>query len=117
LFEAALRAWSERHFAHKCCRELLHLHRDVVARYPGLEPFDAYRKLVAARTGADAAAVDAVLRRATESYASWPTSRALNLRDVIHYLAASEYLTLHEEASWLEQNLKRIVDAVVPHEL
>jgi hypothetical protein len=117
MLQSIMRAWNERQYAVKQCRELLHMHQSLAARQSGVDRMELYRQLVAQRTGGDAKAVDALLGHATESYAQWPVDRPLNLRDVIHYLVVQEYLASHRQASWLEQNLKRIVDSAVPHEL
>jgi hypothetical protein len=117
MLQSILRAWKERQYAVKHCRELLRMHQSLATRQSGLDRFELYRQLVAQRTGGDANAVEALLLHATQSYAQWPVDRPLNLRDVIHYLVVQEYLAAHQQASWLEQNLKRIVDSAVPHEL
>ena len=45
-----------------------------------------------ARTGSDLNEAEAVLSWAEQSFASWPTERALTFSDVVHYMAVSEYL-------------------------
>ncbi len=117
MLHSIMRAWNERHYAVKHCRELLRMHQSLAAKHSGAKRFELYRQLVAQRTGGDVNAVEALLGHATQSYAQWPVDRPLNLRDVVHYLVVSEYLASHQQASWLEQNLKRIVDSKIPHEL
>jgi len=73
-------------------RELLKLHRIVSAGDPGLARRDIYRKVVMARTGADPDEADSLLRRAEQSFATWPKTRELTFADVVHYLAVWEYL-------------------------
>jgi hypothetical protein len=112
---AWLSAWRERRSASRCCRDLLQLYRVVAARHPELGGDGLYRQVVAARIGGDGGA-SAVVRRATESYATWPVERALTFRDVVHYLAVSEFMASHS-ASSVYTGIRRIVDASIPPEL
>ena len=113
----SLRVLRERWFAFKSCRELLQIYRTVAVRCPHLSRIETYKEVVAARTGGDQATVSKILERAEESFASWPASRPLNLRDVIHYLVVSEFLATHGEAQWIQANVKRTVDSSIPHDL
>jgi hypothetical protein len=113
---AWLLAWRERRSAGDCCRELLKLHEAVRAREPRLAGRALYRQIVALRLG-DAAAADHVLERAEDSFAVWPVSRALNFRDVTHYLAVSEFIASHAGARWMHADIRRVVDSTIPHHL
>jgi hypothetical protein len=112
-----LRAWRERRFASACCRDLLKLHQALLAREPGLAGTALYRQLVMTRSGGDAGAADQLLQRAEESFANWPVTRALGLRDLVHYIAVSEYLATHGGSPWMHANIKRVVDAAIPSRL
>ena len=112
-----LAALRERHSATVCCRELLKLYHSVAAEHPGQDRSVLYRQVVMSRTGHDAAAANAVLRAAEESFASWPASRELNFRDVVHYLSVSEFLAAHPESRWLHADMRRIVQSAIPREL
>jgi hypothetical protein len=110
--------WRERHHAAKASRELLALYRTVAAIHPRLGKQDLYRRIVMARLGGSAAAADAVLARAAESFATWPVERALTFRDVVHYLAVSDYLATNDDlADWTRENLGRVVTSRVPEDL
>lgn len=109
-----LLAWRERRFAAALCHELLREHRSVMARCPGLPRLEVYRRVVAAYTLGDAPSVAATIRRAQESFASWPAERSVTLRDVAHGLAVSEFLSSHPDARWIHANLKRVVDSSIP---
>lgn len=110
-------AWRERRYARSCCRELLTLHRRVRATQPELVGGDLYRKVVAARIGGDLSAADAVVRYAEQSYATWPVERTLTFRDVVHYLAVSEFSALGGSAGWVHVGIKEVVAATIPHDL
>jgi YHS domain-containing protein len=111
---AWLERWRERRFAAKCSRELLRTYRRIATRNPQLARSDLYREVVRSRTGADAAFVDSVLDFAEQSFAQWPVSRALSLRDIVHYLVVSEFVATHREIRWITADLKRVVRATIP---
>jgi len=116
-FLAGLFPWRERRFAKRVSRELLNLYRTESARHRGLRGRDLYRKIVIARTRADPGSADALLDQAEESYAAWPTRRALMFRDVVHFLAVSEFLTSHRDTPWIQSNMKRAVESQIPNNL
>jgi hypothetical protein len=114
-FRSFFVGWRERRFAARTSRQLLKLHRQVAAAHPGAGRQQLYRLIVMARLGATAQVADAVLTRAAESFASWPVERALRFRDVVHYLAVSDYLgTDAELAEWTRENLGHVVAEFVP---
>jgi transposase-like protein len=118
LFGPLFVGWQEKHFAARTSRELLKLYESVSAARPGLTKPQLYRHIVMARVGGTLAAADAVLARATESFATWPVERALTFRDVVHYLAVSDYLATNAEAAeWTRENLGRVVARLVPEHL
>jgi hypothetical protein len=93
---ASFLAPREARYAGQTARELLKAYWIVSASHPQLARRDIYRKVVMLRTGADEEEADAILKRAEQSFATWPTERALTFSDVVHYLAVSEYLALGE---------------------
>jgi transposase-like protein len=110
--------WQEKHHAAKTSRELLKMYQAVVAARPGLKKEEVYRQVVMKRLGVTLAAADAVLDRATESFATWPVERPLTFRDVVHYLAVSEYLESKDYvAAWTREDLGRIVASLVAEDL
>jgi YHS domain-containing protein len=114
---ALLLAWRERRFAAACCREMLRLHGAAVAADRGLTGPGLYRRVLTMRRGADPATVDDVLRNAEQSFAIWPVARALKFRDVVHYLAVSEFVSSYDGTPWVHVNMKRVVESMVPHDL
>ncbi len=114
---ASLFAWREKRFAVRTCADLLRLHEIVAALNPGLTGRALYRQIVAAHHGGDLAHADAVLESAEQSFAIWPVERALRFADVVHYLAASEFLAGADGARWIHADMKRIVAARIPHDL
>ena len=116
-FFTFLTAWRERRFAAECCRDLLSLHRAMVQRHPQLGGVELYRHIVVAHVGGDAQVADILLHRAQESYATWPVHRALNFRDVVHYLAVSGYWAVHRGRRWICSDIRGVVNAAIPHQL
>jgi transposase-like protein len=118
LLAPLLVGWRERHHAAKTARELLKPYDKVAARHPTLKKRDLYRFVVVARAGVTLADADAILARATESFATWPVERALTFRDVVHYLAVSDYLASNvDAAAWTRESFGRVVASLVPDNL
>jgi hypothetical protein len=116
-FFTFITAWRERQYAADCCRELLGLHEVVAHHHPQLSGVELYRHIVVAHIGGDAQVADTLLHRAQESYATWPVRRALNFRDVVHYLAVSGYWALHRGRRWICSDIRGVINAAIPHQL
>jgi len=112
-----LAAWRERRFATACCNELLDLYLSVAAQNPGLGGESLYRKVVESKLGLEGRAVDDVLQGAQVSYANWPVERDLSFRDVVHYLAVSDYCQSLGRKRWLRSDIVGVIDAAIPPEL
>jgi hypothetical protein len=104
----------ERRYAHTCCQALLALHQRALASQPGLAGLALYRQVVADHMGADGSAADAVLQAAQQSYAEWPVDRALNFRDVAHYLAVSGFWAHERGGHAIHANIREVVEASIP---
>ena len=113
---ASLFSWREARYAAQVSRELLKLYWIVMASHPGLERRETYQKVVMARTGADMDDAAAVLMRAEQSFAHWPTERDLTFRDVVHYLAVSEYLAVDDRMA-TRIDMGRLVAGRIPQDL
>ena len=107
---------SESRYVAQIIRELLRLHWVVTACHPDLPRREVYRKIVMAHTGGDDDEAASVLRRAEQSFASWPTERELTFADVVHYLAVSEYLT-NDDRIATRINMGRLIAGRVPADL
>jgi hypothetical protein len=112
-----LLAWKQHRSAVRCCREMLAMHAKVGAANPGLSGRSLYRLVVAARLGLSDRAADAVLLRAEQSYSIWPVERELYFRDVVHYLAVTEFATEHGDLPWVAEYTTGIVDEVIQRSL
>jgi hypothetical protein len=113
---ASLVSRSESRHVAQIADELLKLYWIVAASDPGLRRRDIYRKVVMARTGADEDEAGVLLRRAEQSFASWPKERDLTFADVVHYVAVSEYLGSDDRFS-TRIDMGRLVAGRIPPEL
>lgn len=113
---ASLVSPRESRYVAEIIRELLKLHWIVSASHPGLPRRDIYRKIVMARTGGDEEEANSLLRRAEQSFATWPKERELTFADVVHYLAVSEYLA-NDDRMATRINMGRIIAGRVPADL
>ena len=85
-FITALR---ERSQIRRICSESLEIYRCIEREMPGASNLERYARVIEERSGADPNTVQAVIRRAEESFASWPVERPLNFRDVVQYMAVT----------------------------
>lgn len=113
---ASLQSRRESRYVAEVTRELLKLHWIVSASHPGLRRREIYRKVVMARTGAGEDEANMLLRRAEQSFATWPRERELTFADVVHYLAVSEYLTSDERLA-TRIDMGRLIAGRIPPDL
>ena len=117
LLPVSLLAWREQRFAARVSRDLLRLHSVVSSRHPELKGRDLYRRILADRMGDDATGIEAILQGAELTFAQWPVARELKFVDVVHYLAASEFLATHPGSRWIHADMKQIVASRIPRDL
>ena len=111
-------AWQERRYVGRRCRELLALCRTLQQSHPEMTRIGLYRRIVEVAVGGSAETVDRVLQQAEDNFATWPVSRPLSLRDVVHHLAVQEYFRQHAGTQQMRaDDLKRLVDATIPGDL
>ncbi len=109
--------WSEKRHAQKTTRRVVERYRDIVARYPELPTRDALCLLVMEHLRCSDSAARRVLGNAENSFSSWSGDRSLNLVDVAHYLAVSEFLALHQREHGIRGDIGQLVAALVPRDL
>jgi len=107
----------ERREATKTSLEMLQIYQGVAAERPALRGPSLYRHVVVARMGVTLTEADSILRHAAESFAKWPVERPLIFRDVVHYIAISDYLAGNSSANWTRENVGKIVNKLVPESL
>lgn len=109
--------WAEKRHAERTTRAVVARFRTILARYPELPTRDALCLLVMEHSRCDVTAARRVLANAENSFSSWPADRDLNLVDVAHYLAVSEFLALHQREHGIRSDIGQLVAAMVPREL
>lgn len=107
----------ERNLVRRSCIDMLKLYREVAAEMPQASSHERYEQVVARRTGADPAGVDRILRRAKESFASWPTERPLKFRHVAQYLAITEQLDADPGGGGLRTRVDVVVARLIPSDI
>jgi hypothetical protein len=107
----------ERRFARRISRELLKLYWIVSGDHPNLRGRSLYRTIVISRTRVDPESAEDVLDQAEESFAAWPTRRTLKFRDVVHFIAVTEFFASHVDSSWICSNMGREVASQIPANL
>lgn len=107
----------ERHFARRVSKEMLKLHDVVAQRHPELRGRALYRRIARTRLASDDARADAVVRQAEESFATWPSARALTYADVVHMIVIVEFRALHGGSSWIRGDLGSIIASTIPRDL
>jgi len=112
-----LGGWRERRVARRTSVESLELYRELEAARPELPAIERYEQVVARRTGFDGDGVRRVLRRAEDSFASWPVERPLKLRDVVQYLVVHECLNADPSIVGVRTRLTTIIAEVIPKDL
>jgi hypothetical protein len=112
-----LNRWHEHQQVARISREVLQLHSAAHAACPELRGRDLYAAILQLRQPGGPMSPEELLRRAAESYAAWPVERPLTLRDVVHYLAASELLTDHGSPVWTQGELRQLVGARIRADL
>jgi len=110
-------SWREKRHVARTSRAMLSQYRSIAASHPHMAPNEVYKFVVMAHTGCDATTANMILDRAEESFAEWPVSRPLKLRDVVHYLTVTEYLDLYGKDFWMRSEINKMVAAHIPSNL
>lgn len=107
----------ERVLIRRTCLEAMRAHREATAALPGAPKQDLYARVIESRGTTDAAGVRLTLRRAEESYAQWPVERELTFRDLVAYIAVTDYLAAHPEVGGVRSDVLEAVARAIPAEL
>ena len=85
--------------------------------YPALQGLDLYRCIVMERLHTNQDGAEALLRRADENFAWWPTTREITYVDVVHMIAIEEYHAMYGSSPWDRAHMGRIIAAQVDRTL
>ena len=95
---------------------MLLCYRRVREDDPDLHGLALYERVLASR-GLRLNAIAQVLARAQESFCTWPISRELRFRDVVHYVVVSDYLRAHPKKLGMQSNLTITIGRIIAKEL
>ena len=93
------------------------LHDTVAQAHPTLRGLDLYRYIVMERLHTNHEGAQALLRRADENFAWWPTTREITYIDVVHMIAIEEYHASYGNSPWDRAHMARIIAAEIDHTL
>jgi hypothetical protein len=108
---------TEKRYAKRASRSILDLYWQVRTAHPDMAGRALYAEVVAARTRSSPAAAHAILFRAEQSSAGWLTERDLAFRDVVAYLAFTEFLQSHPLHHGTRTNMRQVAARIIPRNL
>ena len=114
---ASLIPMTEKRYARRASRSILHLYSQVRAAHPELFGKALYTEVVVARSHADLQAARAIVAKAEQSFAEWPKDRALDFRDVVAYLVFTEFMQSNPLRHGTHTDMRRIVAKIIPPNL
>jgi hypothetical protein len=108
----------ERSRIRRICQESMNSYRKISAETPESSELTRYAQVIQRETGADANTVQRAIRRAEESFASWPVERPVKFRDIVQYLAVTDSLRIDiavagVDSRFVDKSLK-IVTKMIP---
>jgi hypothetical protein len=107
--------WKEKRFIRESSLEVLKLYVLERSANPKLNRRNLYIRVAARYLDVNNEAAEKVVRRAEESYASWPCERDLKLIDLAHYMIVNEYIDNNDIGVGLGPHFKEIVEELVPY--
>jgi len=110
-------SWREFRFAKKTGLLALNRFQRLRMEKPELTGHALYNTFVCERNAIEPSAAREILQRAEASFAAWPNDRDLVFRDVVQYLAISEYLALYPKRGGTTVNMVRIITKIIPGNL
>ena len=112
-----LASWREWRFARRGARRAMDCRQRLIGQASGMGEREFYEAFVREYSGLDIPAARTVLRRAEASFAAWPNERDLIFRDIVQFLAISEYLASHPKRSGTTANMTIVISRIIPKNL
>ena len=103
-------------YAWRTSREMLLCYLRVRENDPDLDGLVLYERVLASR-GLSLNAITQVLAHAQESFCTWPISRDLRFRDVVHYVVVTDYLRAHPQKVGIQTNLTTTIGRIISKDL
>lgn len=108
--------WAEKRFARALAKGQLGFYRAVQSENPNLSKMDIYTQALMRHPGYNDERARALVRQTEDGVSWWPHDREPTFRDIVHYLAVSEY-TKAEEHTGTHVVFKKIIDGLIPADL
>ncbi|MDH3729392.1 MAG: hypothetical protein OER77_17815 [Myxococcales bacterium] len=108
--------WAEKRFARALARQQLGFYRAVQNENPSLPKLDLYAQTLMRHPGYDAERARTLVRQTEDGVSWWPHDREPTFRDIVHYLAVTEY-TKGEDHDGTHVVFKKIIDKLIPADL
>jgi hypothetical protein len=111
-------ACAERRYAKEASEQLLRLFWGERRERPELKARALYEAVIARRLGSNltVSAAD-IVRRAEQSFATWPGEREVKFRDVVHYQIFEEYMRQGKTRVGTRTDFGEAVARIIPDEL
>lgn len=109
--------WSEKRFARSVGLAMLEIHHREHAAHPELSGKELYARIVAAQLSTDHETASRLVRQAGESFADWPNWREMTFRDVVNYIAITEFARTNPGRGATKTNIGRVVSRIIPGDL
>jgi hypothetical protein len=111
----ALFHWSEKRFARRLAKQQLASLHAVRSAHPDLQGTELYQPVLMRGLGYDAGRAATVVDTAERSISWWPHDRELRFRDVVHYVAVSEFAQRSaREHPGTTVTFRDIIDRIIP---
>jgi hypothetical protein len=110
-------AHAERRYAKEASEQLLALYQRQRDEKPELNGRALYESVVAERLGTASHRAVELVRRAEDSFTTWPVERDLTFRDVVHYLIFDEYTHLGTVREGTKTNMRAVVARIIPEDI
>ena len=110
-------AHAERRYAEEASEQLLTLYQRLRQEKPELSLRALYEGVVAQRLGPQSERAAELVKRAEESFTTWPVERELRFRDVVHYLIFDEYTRLGSTREGTKTNMGGVVARIIPEDI
>jgi hypothetical protein len=112
---ATLEKWGDRRYARAESRRALRLFEATRRDCPDLAGPDLYAEVIT-RAAGDAGLARRYVRRAEESFASWPAGREVRFRDVVSYVVYDARVVAAQRPS-TQADIYSVVAEVIPPSL
>jgi hypothetical protein len=110
-------AHAERRYAKQASTQLLELYESERRERSQLDTRSLYEAVIARRLGLKSSRAAEIVRRAEESFTTWPVECELRFRHVVQYQIFDEYIRLGADRAGTRTNIGAVVARIIPEEI